>query len=1157
MIQSINLISHGIYINFQGFLTMKQKYQAGFRLSILLIFFGVCQAFNPLERVKTIQEVSSQAREIVLSSTNSSLNPWKGTGEFSHRYDSSKILPFILKTILMNGLETKTSSIVRQFPSETIEMNLNASALNQEDGQNNQDLKKKQHYVGSKFSSSSLSKSDKPEMFWLFLSLTSGSMAGLIYGVHRLKGRSFQKIRNKLIGHRSTDRPTETYLRKLLTQEIKKEPQIQQLIAHNQIMLDSSGTIQFMGENLIEKLGYEPEELFGEKIGLILEDSKFLWNGSDSESIKPGSLRKLQTKFKGKDGQKIYALLSWAAIRKKEMIQGFLLVVKDVTDLHKLQKVSRNAKRFRQLAERVPTATFIYQDKKFIYVNSAMARLTGYNKKFLKNINFWQLIHPEFHQMLKKGLRAKKKNEQAVHWHGEIKMVTNTGEERWVDFIVSLIKFEQKIALLGTAFDLSDRKQMEESIKSSEKRYRHLIELSPASIFVHRKGELVFVNPAALKLLGVGNSKLILGQTWKKFWLEDYKPLMEAQFKQASQNEGILEPIEHQLIGLKGKPIQMASTFTPVIYEGAPAIMTTGIDITERKQAERALRESEGRYKQLLESVTDYIYTMNVKNGSAIATDHGHGCIAVTGYTPIEHASDPSFWYELVFPADLEAVKQQEAAILSEGTATPIEHRIIHKNGDLRWVKNTPVLRKDAQGRIVSYDGIISDITQRKKSEEKVNYQAFHDVLTGLANRSFYHQRLTETLTKAQHQKHHFAVMCLDLDRFKAINDNLGHEIGDLLLQQVAQRVSNCLRENDILSRWGGDEFTLLLPYIHSAEDAVHVAERIIACLKPKFDLDRHPIHITTSIGMAVYPQDGKDVQTLLRNADLALSRAKEQGCTYRVYTASMNSQASELLALENSLHVALKREELRVYYQPQVNVKTRQIVGMEAFVRWQHPEFGLVFPNRFIPLAEEMGLIMEIGEWILRTACEQNQYWQQVGFPPMQMGVNLSARQFQESHLVDMVAEILEETGLPANLLELEITESIAIQNVEWTTKIIDGLHSLGVQLSMDDFGTGYSSLSYLQKFPFHTLKVDRSFVRNITLNQQDRAIAQAVITLGQGLGLRTIAEGVETIEQLEVLRRMGCEHMQGYLLSRPIPALQATKLLTKYHRYHQKRTA
>jgi diguanylate cyclase (GGDEF)-like protein len=449
--------------------------------------------------------------------------------------------------------------------------------------------------------------------------------------------------------------------------------------------------------------------------------------------------------------------------------------------------------------------------------------------------------------------------------------------------------------------------------------------------------------------------------------------------------------------------------------------------------------------------------------------------------------------------------------------------------------------------------GSYEDITERQIAQEKIRYQALHDLLTGLPNRTFFHEQLSVSLTKACDSQSMLAVMFLDLDRFKTINDTLGHAVGDRLLQEVAQRLTSCLRKEDTVARWGGDEFTLLVSQTNNAEEVIEIAQRILDALKPAFNLEGHSqasrstsLHISISIGIALYPQDGEDVETLLSNADTALYSAKKQGRNnYQLYTAAMNSQASELLVLENDLHHALKQGEFVLYYQPQVNITTGAITGMEALVRWQHPKFGLVSPDKFIPLAEETGLIVSIGEWVLQTACAQNKAWQNAGLPMLRMAVNLSARQFQQPSLRNIVTQTLQQTGLSGQFLELEITESIAMQDVALTTEILKDLHQMGVHLSIDDFGTGYCSLSYLKLFPLHTLKIDKSFIRDLATDPQNAGIIKAIMTLGKGFNLRVIAEGVETEAQKDCLRNFQCEEMQGYLSSPPLPAEEATKLL------------
>ncbi|WP_414528272.1 EAL domain-containing protein [Nodularia chucula] len=440
----------------------------------------------------------------------------------------------------------------------------------------------------------------------------------------------------------------------------------------------------------------------------------------------------------------------------------------------------------------------------------------------------------------------------------------------------------------------------------------------------------------------------------------------------------------------------------------------------------------------------------------------------------------------------------------------------------------------------------ISAAWQRQQVEEKIRFQALHDVLTGLPNRLLFNEMLDIALPNSLRNGESLVVMFLDLDRFKVINDTLGHTLGDRLLQAVAQRVKDSLRSGDTIARWGGDEFTILLPRMTYLEEICQIAQRILVSLENVFHLDGHELYVSASIGIALFDEHSPDGETLIKHADTALYYAKDKGRNnYQFYTTSLNTKNPELLTFEKSLRYALERKELTVHYQPRVNIKTRKITGMEALLRWHHPDMGVIAPSVFIPIAEETGLIIPIGEWVLRTACIQNQIWQTAGLPPLTIAVNLSPKQFRQPKLVNIVANILEQTGLKPELLELEITETIAIEDLDFTTNVLQHLADMGVHLSIDDFGTGHSSLSRLQLLPFHNLKIDQSFIRQLTKDVKVAHIVQAIVSLGRSLGLRLTAEGVENQEELDFLASIDCEDVQGFLFYKALSAEKATEIL------------
>lgn len=468
------------------------------------------------------------------------------------------------------------------------------------------------------------------------------------------------------------------------------------------------------------------------------------------------------------------------------------------------------------------------------------------------------------------------------------------------------------------------------------------------------------------------------------------------------------------------------------------------------------------------------------------------------------------------------------------------------KSGEIyvEWLTLNTV--KNHRGETSHYVAIFADITEHKQAEEHVRHLAHYDALTDLPNRTLFSDRLGQALIQAQRNHGRAAVMFLDLDRFKVINDTLGHSIGDLLLQAVAARLTGCVREGDTVSRLGGDEFVILLPELRDAEDAYVVAQKLLAAAALPFELRGHELHISASIGISFYPDDGAGAEALMKNADAAMYRAKEMGRNnYQYYHADMNARSFERLAMETSMRRALEQEQFELYYQPRYEMPGGRIVGVEALIRWHHPDLGLVLPAQFIPLAEETGLILPIGEWVLRTAATQGKAWRQAGLPPLFVAVNVSDRQFRQAGFAGKVGQILQDTGFDPRWLELELTETTLMDHAEENIEALSKLKAMGMRIAIDDFGTGYSSLGYLKRLPVDILKIDCSFVNDMTVSPDDAAIVEAIIAMARSLGLRVVAEGVETAEQSKFLQARKCGEMQGNHFSRPLPAAQFLQIL------------
>ena len=564
------------------------------------------------------------------------------------------------------------------------------------------------------------------------------------------------------------------------------------------------------------------------------------------------------------------------------------------------------------------------------------------------------------------------------------------------------------------------------------------------------------------------------------------------------------------------------------------------------------LSKSEERYRQVLDNVNEIVYKIDVSSNDplhiglvSLVSSHVED---ILGYKPQEFIDDPDLWASLLHPDDVQQIKRETVKLYKQNRAISREYRLRHKHtGEYHWVDDRVLPSLDEDGNLVSLFGVARDITERKSAEERLNYLAYHDSLTGLPNRVLLMERLSDALLEADRHQRLVAVLFLDLDRFKNINDSLGHKAGDNLLQQVAKLLKQAVRAGDTVARHGGDEFTIVLADVAHIDDVAHVAQKIMDQFNDALTIENKQFFITPSIGITIYPLDDKSPEVLLKNADTALYHAKDSGrSTFQFFTEELNKRVEMQLGLEMALRQAIEHNEFLLHYQPQVDLVSGNIIGVEALVRWQRDD-KMVSPLDFIPLAEDTGLIVPIGEWVLRTACQQAESWQVNGLSKIKMSINLSARQFREKNLVNMVQRVLVETGFNAGNLVLEITESAIMDDAETAQKTMNELAALGIGLAIDDFGTGYSSLGYLKRFPISWLKIDRSFVKDITTEPDDAVIAHAIINLSHSLGVKVVAEGVETTPQLAFLQLRGCDAIQGYLFSKPLPSCEMTRLLAE----------
>ncbi|SNB47244.1 bifunctional diguanylate cyclase/phosphodiesterase [Geobacter sp. DSM 9736] len=545
----------------------------------------------------------------------------------------------------------------------------------------------------------------------------------------------------------------------------------------------------------------------------------------------------------------------------------------------------------------------------------------------------------------------------------------------------------------------------------------------------------------------------------------------------------------------------------------------------------RRLRQSEERLLSFIDAANDLIVCVTPKGEVIYVNEAWRQDL---GYSPEESAG--TLLWDMVHPHSRTQFKKHVQHVIEGGSGAVIETTFTTRDGQDLALEGAVTCSRENETQVAVW-GIFRDITERKIAQEQLYYLAHYDTLTNLPNRAMFVDWLKRAKAQASRSRSGIAIMFLDLDRFKIINDTLGHPVGDKLLQSVAKRLSACMREVDTVARIGGDEFIIVAEQIKERLDADKIAQKVLSALSEPYLIDEHELFITTSLGISLYPDDDEDLDNLIKKADIAMYAAKShKHNTFKFYDASMDEHAYKRFTLENGIRKALENDEFRLHYQPKVNIVTGEITAMEALLRWEHPDLGLVSPVEFIPVAEETGLILPLGEWVLNMACIQNKQWQAEGLFKLRIAVNISGHQLQQKNFVQVVKQALEQSGLEYQYLELEITETVIMQSPEFTVAVLSELKEMGIHISIDDFGTGYSSLSHLKRFSVNTLKIDKSFVRNVVTNVTDATIAKAIISLGSNLNLNVIAEGVETEGQLSFLRDTMCDEIQGYLFSRPM---------------------
>jgi diguanylate cyclase (GGDEF)-like protein/PAS domain S-box-containing protein len=959
--------------------------------------------------------------------------------------------------------------------------------------------------------------------------------------------------------------------------------------------IDADGRTTFVNQKMADMLGYTPEEMLGRTMPAFMHEDDEAKPAHDNEHRHQGSATQHDFKFRRKDGSLVCTLYNTVPLTDEHgQYAGAFAMVTDITQrrqteqrILQLNRLLRTTAEINQLMAHERTRQRLLDEACRVLVEHGEYRMAwiglahysngtvepvasaGFEQGYLEDTEIRCDDTPLGQGPTGTAIRAGRpvinqdteQNSSFAPWRemarshgysssaafplrlaGQIIGAVSVYSEKPGAFNPDEVALlEDLVEDIGYALqgqeEMEARKRAEKALAESEANFRALTENANVGILVNHQGKHVFANTRLLQMLDYTLEELRTTGIKELVHPDDYDHVM-SRFRERMDGRPVTPVYETRFLSRQGREVPVEVSAAKTTWQGEPAGLVFLLDISERRRTEAQMHKLSSAIEQTADAVT-------ITDRSGIIEYVNPAFEHMTGYTRAE------------------AIGKTPRLVKSDKQGAPFHEQLWqtilagqvfsevfinrHKNGNLYYEEKTITPLKDDDGRVTHFVATGKDVTERMQTQERLQYMAQHDALTELPNRVLLLDRLKQALARARWHERIVALLFIDLDRFKTINDTLGHETGDLLLQQLATRFSSSVRSGDTVARFGGDEFVILLDDVANENDIRSIALKVLSALVPAFQIDDQNLYITASIGISLYPNDGEDSTTLLKHADIAMYRAKELGKnTYQFYSADMSARAFERLTLESSLRHALERNELRLHYQPVFDVESGGIISVEALLRWQHPDFGLVLPNDFIPLLEETGLIVQAGEWVLDTACAQLRAWHQAGWPQLRLAVNLSPRQFQaEGHLTNTLERNLKALCCNPHLLELEITEGLLLQHAASTLAILDRMQTMGLRLAIDDFGTGYSSLGYLRRFPIDSLKIDRSFVHDIPEDEDDSAITTAIIVLAQSLKLDVIAEGVETEAQRDFLRARGCHMMQGLLFSRPLPAEEITTLL------------